>query len=327
MTTPGPIEIIEPLGRAWQRTRALLFAPFAFERWAIFGFSAWLALWTGMGSSSNMSWLVSPPTSMPGPLSVSRDEISSWFFGLAFVVVVLLSLLVFGWILLRTWLRSRFDFVFLNHLVTGETAIAKPWADFGARGQSLFVWRVLLGLGFLCLILLPIALALGAGLSPGVMSIGALVLGLILLVPIAVAGALLIFAIDQFVVPVMARQDLAFPPALARVRDLVAAQPTPFVLYTLMYLVLAFAVSMVILAVGFATCCVGFLIVSLPYVGAVVVLPVGVCARYYGLEFLRQFGPEFDLLTPAPLPAPLTPPGSEYPPLSPLPGPGRRETD
>jgi hypothetical protein len=255
-------------------------------------------LWTGMGSSSNMSWLVSPPTSMPGPLSVSRDEISSWFFGLAFAVVVLLSLLAFGWVLLRTWLRSRFDFVFLNHLVTGETAIAKPWADFGARGQSLFVWRVLLGLGFLCLILLPIALALGAGLRPGVMSIGALVLGLILLVPIAVAGALLIFAIDQFVVPVMARQDLTFPAALARVRDLVAAHPWPFLLYALLYLVLAFAVGMVILAVGFATCCVGLLIVSLPYVGAVVVLPVGVCSRYYGLEFLRQFGPEFDLLSP-----------------------------
>lgn len=300
MTTPGPIEVIAPLERAWQRTRALLFSPIAFERWAIFGFSAWLAFWTGMGSGGNLGWMFSPPSSVPGPLSESRDEITSWFVGLALAVVVVLALLAVGWVLLRTWLRSRFDFVFLHHLTTGETLIAKPWAEFGARGHSLFVWRVLLGLGFLCVTLLPIALAIGAGLRPGVVSIGAMVVGLILLVPLAVAGVLVMFAIDHFVVPIMARQNLAFPPALARLRDLVAAHPGPFLLYTLLYLVLAFAVGMVILAVGIATCCLGLLIVSLPYVGAVVLLPVGVCARYYGLEFLRQFGPEFDLLTPAP---------------------------
>lgn len=306
--TETPFEVIEPLVRAWGRTRSLLFLPFAFERWAIFGFSAWLALWTGAGGGGNLSWLVSPSRPLPESLQGGRDGLSSWFLGLTLALILALASAALLWVLFRTWLQSRFDFVFLDHLVTGETRIAKPWSETAELGHSLFVWRLLLGLGFLVLLTLPIGLALGAGLRPGVMSIGALVLGLLLLGPIVLVGLLLLFAINQFVVPIMARQRVAFQPALAQLRDLLAARPVPFLLYTLLYLVLGVAVGLGITAIGFATCCLGFLVFALPYVGAVVLLPVAVCLRYYSLEFLRQFGPEFDLLGDSP--------SSEPPPLA-----------
>lgn len=309
MTSPPTIEVIEPLVRAWGRTRRLLFEPFLFERWAIFGFSAWLAYWTGTGGGGgNLGWLVSPPSNLPEPISATREQFSDWFFGTAMVVVATIFFVAFAFGLLRVWLQSRFDFVFLSHLTGGGTAIAHPWREHARLGHSLFGWRLILGLGFLTVLSLPVLLAISAGLQPGVMSIGSLVAAALLLVPVVIAGLLLIFAINQFVVPIMLARNETFLPALARFRELLASSPGPFLFYTLLYVVLSVAVGMAITAIGFATCCIGFLLVGLPYVGAVVLLPIAVCARYYSLEFLRQFGADIDLLSQLEAPATVPPP-------------------
>jgi hypothetical protein len=62
---------------------------------------------------------------------------------------------------------------------------------------------------------------------------------------------------------------------------------------------------------GFLTCCCGFLLLAIPYINAVVLLPVLTLLRLYNLEFVRQLGPDFDLLTQEPPP----PPTPEAPPL------------
>lgn len=307
MVAGHEIEVVEPLVRAWRRTQQLLFRPFVLGNWAIFGFSAWLALWTGTGGGGNLSWLLTPPSNLPDSFHGTREELSSWFLGAAVVVIGVLVALALGWTVLRIWLQSRFDFVFLYHLVEGRTEIAKPWTEHAQQGNSLFLWRLLLGAGFLTLLLLPVALAVGAGLQPGVMSIGALVAGALLLVPILLVGLFVLFAVNQFVVPIMRAQSSTFLPALSRFRELFGAHPVPILLYTVLYWVLSMAVGMVITAFGFATCCFGFLLVALPYVGAVVLLPVAVCGRYYSLEFLRQFGADLDLVGPPEAPAEISP--------------------
>jgi hypothetical protein len=43
------------------------------------------------------------------------------------------------------------------------------------------------------------------------------------------------------------------------------------------------------------TCCIAGCLMAIPYVGAVVVLPVTVFFRAYSLEYLAQFGPEYRL--------------------------------
>ena len=68
-----------------------------------------------------------------------------------------------------------------------------------------------------------------------------------------------------------------------------------FVLYALWKLLLGFAALLAILLVGFGTCCIGFLIMAIPYLGAVLLLPVSVFFRFLGPQFLRQFGPDFDV--------------------------------
>jgi hypothetical protein len=50
-----------------------------------------------------------------------------------------------------------------------------------------------------------------------------------------------------------------------------------------------------VVAAGLITCCVGFFLLIIPYVGTVVTLPVWHTLRAYRLEFLAQFGPEHNL--------------------------------
>ena len=44
---------------------------------------------------------------------------------------------------------------------------------------------------------------------------------------------------------------------------------------------------------GCLTCCCGFILISLPYIGSVCLLPVSFTLRAFSLEFLAQWGPDY----------------------------------
>ena len=74
-------------------------------------------------------------------------------------------------------------------------------------------------------------------------------------------------------------------------------------------------VGLAVLLAGLLTCCCGLVLLAIPYIGTVILLPIVAWERYWSLEFLRQFGPEYDLWAgaapppdPAPVLAPLPPP-------------------
>jgi uncharacterized membrane protein YccF (DUF307 family) len=49
-----------------------------------------------------------------------------------------------------------------------------------------------------------------------------------------------------------------------------------------------------VVAAGLATCCVGWILLAIPYISTVVTLPAWYTYRAYSLEFLAQLGPEYD---------------------------------
>ena len=51
----------------------------------------------------------------------------------------------------------------------------------------------------------------------------------------------------------------------------------------------------VVVLTGVFTCCCGFLLVALPYIGSVVTLPIFYTFRAYSLEFFEQFGPDYKI--------------------------------
>jgi hypothetical protein len=64
-----------------------------------------------------------------------------------------------------------------------------------------------------------------------------------------------------------------------------------FILFCLFGFALFLAMIMTGAIVSCLTCC----LAALPYVGTVILLPVYVCLRAFGLLFLRQFGPDYDV--------------------------------
>ena len=55
-----------------------------------------------------------------------------------------------------------------------------------------------------------------------------------------------------------------------------------------------FAAFIGLAIIGFGTCCIGVVLMIIPYIGNVVLLPVTVTSRGLGPEFLAQFGPEWE---------------------------------
>lgn len=48
---------------------------------------------------------------------------------------------------------------------------------------------------------------------------------------------------------------------------------------------------------GLMTCCIGFFLLIIPYVGTVVTLPVWYTLRAFSLEYLAQFGEKYEVFS------------------------------
>jgi hypothetical protein len=293
------ISFVEPLSRAWERMRRMLFAPFELARWLVLGFSAWLA---GLASSDWGGKLIGN-----APDSIDEHELVPFDLGeltdaitdhLVWLPLVLLAVLVVAAILIALlWVSSRGKLVFLDNVVHERAAIVEPWRRLGRLGSSLFWWRlgfavIVLGLvlAVLAAILLPAAAASVADTLRG-LSIAAILLGALALATIAVAALLTLLLLESFVVPIMYRFELSATAAWRTLLPWLKRYPGWFLAYAVVLFFAAIAFQVVILVLCLFTCC----IVLLPYVGTVMLLPVWVLYRAYSVEFLAQFHRDFDL--------------------------------
>ena len=103
--------------------------------------------------------------------------------------------------------------------------------------------------------------------------------------------------LEHFVMPIMYRDRITTTAAWKKFLPLYRRAFWRFILFGLWMLLLGIAIVVVIVVLGFATCCVGWIIMALPYVGTMLLLPVFVFSRLIGPDYLRQFGDEFDALT------------------------------
>jgi hypothetical protein len=232
-------------------------------------------------------------------------------------VIPAFIILFLALILLLLWLKSRGSFVFTDCLVRNRGAIVAPWQDYRKEGNSYFIF--ILAVAFGSMIVVATAFVLFAILDlPGfiwgkptlIITVGIFaVLFLLLLMFVLVVNL-----VTYFMPLVMYRQRCGAVDAVREVLRLVADNVGVFILFCLFGFVLLLATIMIGAVVSCLTCC----IAALPYIGTVILLPVYVCLRAFGLLFLRQFGPEYDVwasfmppeFSPVllPLPAPPEPP-------------------
>lgn len=316
-----------PLNRAWARGKRILF-PFRSDVWFTMGFAAFLSeLLSGGHSSGNWngrdlarmggrhgsdSWPSSSDEILQKVSEVLHDPFwVSIIFGI-FLVILLLAVVI-------TWIGARGRFVFLDNVAFERPAIKEPWKKYARLGNSLFLWLTVFALLWVAMAVLfvipfiPMIMALYHGEGLQIPGIATVVLACLLALPVGIVMAYISMMLYHFIVPIMWRHDLTTSEAWRRFLPLLRQNVGKFVLYGLFLFVLWMGITALILMFGLITCCVGFILLILPYIGSVALLPVLVPMRAYGPYFLAQFGPEWEIFPPeappAARPAP-TPSGS-----------------
>lgn len=312
------IEYWAVLGRAWRRMKDILFRPVDPVKWLILGFCAWVAgLLDGHGGGGSGGGggdrgvgagpRIDPRDVKEGIQAMLTAIHGAWqwvlgHWGATLFVFVGIPLLI-GLVLVVVWLSSRFKLIFLDNLVRRSAQIVDPWRRLGRLGDSLFLFR--LGFGFAALVigaalvLTMVGLGIFTAVSKGsVAAIVGLIVGGFVFTAFLVAAIYVGLFLESFVVPIMYRHNLTVMPAWRVFLPWLSAEGASFFLYGLFVLLLYIAAAVAVLTVGFATCCIGFLILMIPYLGTLVLLPLIVTYRYLSLEFLAQFDPRLDVFGP-----------------------------
>jgi len=296
------IRVIDPLTPAFRTAKAMLFQPFNLQRWLAIGFCAWLARLgqNGTGGGVNYKTAFGKNQNQGRTLERANEWVNQNLECLLPVLIGAIALGLAVWIVF-IWLSSRGRFMFLHSVIRNSDQVRAPWTAYAPHGNSLCIFRLVMGV-----ITLPLVLACLAGCGfliyrmvdagearPGWLT-GAIGLGL------AVALILFVFFIiakltRDFVEPIMFLRQPNCLEAWKEFWPVLWAQFWPIVLYLLFCIVLQAGVAVAVLIVSVATCCIAGCLLAIPYVGTVLFLPVLVFLRAYPLHFFAQFGPNYNV--------------------------------
>ncbi len=308
-TPPREISVAEPVSPALERVKRVLFQPFDLGKWFTIGFCAWLAQLGEGGFRGNYNFGQHHGTNSGENFHRDFDRAREYVLdNLNWIVPLAAGLVVIGlalW-LLFLWLNSRGKFMFLHCVALDKAEVAEPWHKFAYEGNSLFLFRLGLGLAaMICTLpLLIIAIVIvskmflsGHFLPHGIISaIGFGILFFVLAIVFAIIQKLTL----DFVVPIMFLRRHRCLSAWKELGALISGHVGAFILYFLFQIVLALAIGVIVFSAVIITCCLAGCLMMLPYVGTVLLLPVLMFKRCYSLYFLAQFGREYDVFPPEP---------------------------
>jgi hypothetical protein len=299
------IQYIEPLSRGISRARKELFHPLDFKKWFVVGFAAFLASLADVGFS-----VPSPNFGMGRRSKFDLEAVlyfpqRAWEWltnhpGWAMVITISLFLF-FIFMIVITWFSSRGKFMFLDNVVWGRSRIAAPWYEYRKEGNSFFAWNLLwvvlttaIVLVYLFYCFLSLQALYESGRNARALILPAFLSGLGL-VAITIVTSFAFILLRDFVVPIMYRDRITTWDALQRFIPLFFSQLFYFLGYGFFLLGVFLLIGFAIVLFGCVTCCVGFIVLMIPYINAVVLLPVSYTLRAFSVEFLEQFGPEYQV--------------------------------
>ena len=314
---PREISVAEPVSPALERVKHALFRPFDLGKWFVIGFCAWLAQLGEGGTFANFNYNFGQhrnyEQNFRNEFARVRDYVMdnlNWIVPLAAgLIVVVLAL----W-LLFLWLSSRGKFMFLHCVALDKAEVSEPWHQFTYEADSLFLFRLVLGLiAMACTLPLLIIAVVVAGkmflagqFIPNDI-IGVIGFGLLFFALAIVFAIIQKFTLD-FVVPIMFLRRIRCLSAWKELALLSSGHIGTFILYLLFQIVLAIAIGVIVFGVVIVTCCIAGCLMALPYLGTVLLLPVVMFKRCYSLYFLAQFGRDYDVFPSEPPSHPSAPP-------------------
>lgn len=308
---PNRVSVIDPIGPAIERARTILFRPFDLGKWFTIGFCAWLAYLGsggGGGGGGGPHYNVGPheqQAQIAEGINTAKEYILDnlcWIIP----VVAIVAVVMIGISLLIAWLNSRGRFMFLHCVAENKSEVKVPWHKFSKHGNSLFLFRIVLGIISLAIVAVPVlgivllAIMMVTKTVPYVASIpGIVIFGLIIFVLSIALFLVKKFTLD-FVVPIMFLRTASCVAGWREFLTILSVNKARFALYILFQIVIAIAIGTIIFigfCIGCCLCCASLLLL-IPYIGTVILLPLLVFERAYSLYYLRQFGPGFDVFSP-----------------------------
>ena len=312
---PNRVSVIDPVTPAIDRVKLILFSPFDLRKWFVIGFCAWLAYLGskpgggggGSGGGGGPRYNVShgehgAREQIREFIETARNFISDnmfWIVPVAvtvLVVVILVSLLV-------VWLNSRGRFMFLHCVATNKAQVVFPWQKFRQQSNSLFLFRIVLGIISFFIVVAPIisiivlVVMMITGSAPGIISIPWLIILCLTIFALSIFLFLVKKFTFDFVVPIMFLRMTSCIAGWREFMTILSANKLRFTLYLLFQIVITIVIGAMIgigACIGCLCCCASCLLL-VPYIGTVILLPVLVFTRAYSLCYLQQYGPQFDV--------------------------------
>jgi hypothetical protein len=367
-----PVSAVDCVQPAITHTREQLFRPFRFGQWsrlALVGilaaelhaggcnFSGFNLPWSAPQRRTHGMFVAASPFPRLDPSHFDPSRIAQ-FAGLIIAIILLMMVLFFIFL----YINSVFRFILFDSVLKKHCSIGDGWQRWHRAGRKYFLWQIVLiiaqGLFLGVLIGVPLAMAAALGWFRdfshhiGRTIFGAIVLLGLLLVFFLVLSAVQLLAKD-FLVPIMALEELDFADGWSRLVAIMRPEPGKFVIYLLLKIVLALAAAIVfsIIAViptlfiilpailaAFAAHAAGLgwnvataslavitgtiLVVILIYAIALVSVPATVFFPAFSIYFFASRYPRLDAILNPP-PAPEIPPAVEAapPPFEPPPEP------
>lgn len=247
---PKALSAVDAVSPAFEQTKQQLFKPFRLSFWSRM---AIVALTTGEFSSSG-AWgnsNYSFPTGHAGRhglegMLMPPDIWRHWGHYLPYILIgaVVLGCFMVLWM----YISSVFRFILFDSVLTGHCDIKQGWRRWQAGGVSYFLWLI----GFTAVVIAvlaaavvtPLILAARAGFFRDARNhILALVFGgaglALLLILLVVSAALVALFAKDFVIPVMAQENVRVMEGWRRFLVMLRAEKKAYAGYVLMKIVLA----------------------------------------------------------------------------------------
>jgi hypothetical protein len=245
----GGLHPVEALSHAWDDLVPLLFRPFNARRWIKLSF---VCLFLGGGTpTAAIHWALSI---LPGEIGVTDFFLRArHYIALNRGLIILAFVLGLGLVVTLLYLRSMLRFVLVEAVVKQEVSVRQSWKALRRFGHSYFFWLLgtltVLGAAFTTIAVLTfpyLSSARRAGTHN--LAVSLVLMGILaFIVSTGLMVGLFITLTDDLVVPLVYAERSSLPAAWRKVGKAMRADPTAFLLYIVLRLVVSVAVSVAIL--------------------------------------------------------------------------------
>ncbi len=295
-----------PLSAGYRRMKKALFQPFNITKWFRIGFTAWLAGLTdcsnnGGGSGSNNGGGADWSEFFNFPQTAWNWLLDNPLWANLIIVGLVLLFII---ITVVTWVSSRGKFMFLHNVVNEKDDISEPWHEYRKEGNSLFIFQFLWGWFSFAVFIAFMIYCFIAGRelyfdhAPKIVIFWSVAQMILLLIAYIIVFGYISLFLKDFVVPIMYKYRVGIVKGWGKFLALFARYFFNFILYGLFIFILGIGVAIGVIVLALITCCIGLLLIAIPYIGAVILLPVSYTFRAFSIEYLAQFGDKYNVFPP-----------------------------